>query len=226
MTPSVAGPVVPSMARHYALRRIVCSAAMTSRTERIVRVGSQAAYVVAGAGAIALVCIGLFFAAGQPWGILNDVALLVMTAALAPLMLCFYELGGRTPLRLAQAAQTLGWLAVVIWCATQVLMVIGVFAFDYYRAAAGAFAGQSWATVYIGLWIAGANLLAGAWLSWERWLGVLVGIGVVIFSLGLLQGGIETPMTYVGAFAYQVLLPIWAFLMAGRLTDLRRDTRQ
>jgi hypothetical protein len=211
------------MARHYAFRRIVCSAAMTSRTERIVRVGSQAAYVVAGAGALALVFIGLFFAVGQPWGSVNDLALLVMTAALAPLMLYFYELGGRTPLRLAQAAQTLGWLAVLTWCATQVLMVIGVVAFDYYRAAAGAFAVQSLATVYIGLWIAGANLLAGPWLAWERWLGVLVGVGAVIFSLGLLQGGIETPMTYVGGLAYQVLLPIWALLMARRLTEVLHE---
>jgi hypothetical protein len=196
---------------------------MTSRTERIVRIGSSAGYVVAAAGALALVFIRLSFAVGQPWGSLNDLALLVMTAALAPLMLCFYELGGRTPLRLAQAAQTLGWLAVLVWCATQVLMLIGVVAFDYYSATTGAFAVQSWATVYIGLWLAGANLLAGPWLSSEGWLGVLVGVGVVLFSLGLLQGGIETPMTYVGGLAYQVLLPIWAFLMARRLMGIWRD---
>jgi hypothetical protein len=190
---------------------------MSIRTQRIVRIGAWAGYVVAAAGALALVFIGLFFAVGQPWGSLNDLALLVMTTALAPLMLSFYELGGRTPLRQAQAAQTLGWLAVLTWCVTQVLFLVGVVAFDYYRPATGAFALQSWATVYIGLWIAGANLLAGPWLSGERWLGVVVGVGVAVFSLGLLQGGIETPMTYVGGLAYQVLLPIWAFFMARRL---------
>jgi hypothetical protein len=195
---------------------------MFTRTQRIVRIGSWAGYVVASAGALALVFIGLFFAVGQPWGSLNDLALLVMTATLAPLMLCFYELGGRTPLRPAQAAQTLGWLAVLTWCVTQVLFLVGAVAFDYYRPAIGALAVQSWATVYIGLWIAGANLLAGPWLSWERWLGVVAGLGVAVFSLGLLQGGIDTPMTYVGGLAYQVLLPLWAFLMARRLTRWRK----
>jgi len=125
------------------------------------RVGSVAGYVVAAAGTVALVTIGLFFWVGQPWGTINDLVLVVMTAALAPLMLSFYELGGATPLRLAQAAQTLGWLAVVAWCLIHLMFVAGAVTFDYTRAATGAFAAESWATVYIGLWIAGANLLAG-----------------------------------------------------------------
>lgn len=187
------------------------------RTQRILTTASRAAYVVAGAGLLALVTIGLFFWVGQPWGTLNDLALLVMTLWLAPLMLAFYELGGWTPTPLAQAAQASGWIAVLTWSAVQVLMVLGVASFDYDTGATGAFAISSVATVVIGLWVAGANLLAGPWLGRPRWLGVVSGIGWVLLAVGLLLGGVSHPLTFVGGIGYTALFPVWAFLMARRL---------
>ena len=82
---------------------------MTDRTARITRISSVAGYVVAVAGVVGLASVWLTQSAGNPGGTVNDIALLVMVGAFAPLMLAFYELGGRTPLRLAQLAQTLGW---------------------------------------------------------------------------------------------------------------------
>jgi hypothetical protein len=187
---------------------------MGSRTERIVAKAATAAYVVAASGAVALVTIALFFWIGQPWGSINDLSLLVMTLALAPLMLAFYELGGWTPTPLAQGAQALGWLAVLTWCGVQALMVIGAVTFDYHHGATGAFAIESGTQVYIGLWIAGANLLAGPWLGRLRWLGVVSGIGWVFLAVGLLLGGQDHPLTSIGGLGYLVLFPIWAFLMA------------
>ncbi len=188
-----------------------------SRTQRIVSTASLAAYVVAGAAAVGLVTIGLFFWIGQPWGTINDLSLLVMTLAIAPLMLAFYELGGWTPTPLAQAAQASGWIAVVAWCVVQGLMILGVVTFAYNAGARGAFAVEVAAQIVIGLWIAGANLLAGAWLNRVRWLGVATGIGFVVLAIGLLLGGQNHPLTYVGGIGYEIILPIWAFLMARRL---------
>jgi hypothetical protein len=196
----------------------------SSATQRIVRRASLAADVVAGAGLLALVTIGLFFWLGQPWGTINDLALLVMTAALAPLMRAFWELGGLTPTPLALVAQVSGWIAVITWCVIQALMIIGVVPFDYSGPAEGAFAIQSVALAVIGLWIAGANLLAGSWLNWLRWPGLLSGIGFVLFAGGLLVGGVDHPVTVAGGLAYLVLFPIWAFLV-GRLLAARGDVR-
>ena len=177
----------------------------------------MAAYLVAGAGLVALVTISLFMWVGGLWGPLNDLSLLVMTLALGPLMLAFWELGGLTPAPLALAAQVSGWIAVLIWCAVQVLMIVGVVDFDYHTGAVGPFAVEAVALVVIGLWIGGANLLAGPWLNWNRWLGVVSGIGFVIFAIGLLLGGVDHPLTYVGGIGYQLVFPIWAFLMGRRL---------
>jgi hypothetical protein len=185
-------------------------------TQRIVRRAAVAAYAVGGAGLLALVTIGLFFWLGQPWGTINDLALLVMTAALAPLMLAFWELGGLTPTPLALVAQASGWVAVIVWCAIQALMIVGVVAFDYSGPARDAFAIQSVVLAVIGLWIAGANLLAGSWLNWLRWPGLLSGIGFVLFAGGLLTGGVDQALSVAGGLAYLILFPSWAFLM-GRL---------
>ena len=186
-------------------------------TRRIVRRAEVAAYVVAGAGLVAAVTIGLFFWIGQPWGTINDLALLVMTAALAPLMLGFWELGGLTPTPLALAAQVIGWLAITAWCVVQALLILGVLTFVFDAPATGGFAIEAVATAVIGLWVAGANLLAGRWLNRIRWLGVLSGIEFVIFSVGLLLGGAYHPLTIVGGIGYQFVFPVWAFLMGRHL---------
>jgi len=198
------------------------AAGRSSSTQAIVAGAALAAYVVAGAAVVGLVTIGLFLWIGQPWGTINDLALLVMTLALAPLMLAFYELGGWTPTPLARLAQASGWLAVLIWSVSQLLMITGVATFDYRRAATGVFALQTVALIVIGLWVAGANLLAGPWLSWVRWLGVVSGLGFVVLGIGLLAGGVDHPLTLLGGIGSEVVLPIWAFLMARLLGRLAR----
>jgi hypothetical protein len=189
-----------------------------SRTERIVNAAVLGAYVVAASGVVAVVTIGLFFWIGQPWGTINDLALLVQTLALGPLMLAFYELGGRTPTRLAQAAQATGWVAILIWTVVHLLMIGGVVSFDYDAAAVGPYAVWTVAVIVIGLWIAGANLLAGPWLGRLRWLGMVSGLGWVLIGLGLLLGGMDHPLSFVGGIGYQLVFPIWAFLMARGLS--------
>jgi len=189
-------------------------------TQRIVARAAVAAYVVAGAAFVGLVTIGLFFWIGQPWGTINDLALLVMTLALAPLMLAYYELGGWTPTPLARVAQAGGWIAVLTWGLVQALFIAGVVDLDYRSPATGAFAVQSGALVVIGLWLAGANLLAGPWLSWVRWLGVVSGLGFVALGIGFFFGGLYHPLNFAGGIGYQVVLPIWALLMARLLGRL------
>jgi hypothetical protein len=193
---------------------------MSASTRGIVRRAVVAANVAAAAGLAALVTIVLFFTAGQPWGTLNDVSLLVMTAAIPVLMLAFWELGGLTPTPLALVAQVSGWIAVIAWCVTQALFIAGVVDFDYQRAATGALAVESVALIVIGLWMAGANLLAGPWLNATRWFGLAAGLGFVLLPLGMLLGGVDHPLTYAGGVGYSLVFPVWAFLMGRHLSAI------
>lgn len=69
-----------------------------STMERVRR-AQLAGYVAAIAGAAALVAFALFSAYRQPFGTLNDLLLLVMTASIAPIMLGCYELATRSSFR-------------------------------------------------------------------------------------------------------------------------------
>jgi hypothetical protein len=202
---------------------VIPSPLMSGSTQRIVRRAVIAAYLIAAAGLLAAVTITLFFAIGQPWGTLNDIALLVMTAALPVLMLAFWELGGLTPTPLALVAQISGWIAVAVWCVVQALMIVGAAAFDYDDAATGGLAVEAVALVVIGLWIAGANLLAGSWLNAIRWFGLVSGLGFVLLPIGLIVGGVNHPLTYAGGVGYSIAFPVWAFLMAKHLGTLLRS---
>jgi len=185
---------------------------MSNRTRRITRIGSMAGYVVAASGAIALIGFVLALGPDQPWQTINDLVLLVLVAALAPLMLSFYELGGLTPTRLAQLAQTLGWASVLTFCTIQLLQrPFGV----RIEVPSGSFTIACLALGYIGLWIAGANLLAGRWLGLERWLGVIAGLAVAVVAASLLlYGGADNPWTRLSGIGSLILVPTWAFLMA------------
>jgi hypothetical protein len=183
--------------------------------------GASGALWVAVAGGIALAAIGLFFWIGQPFGTINDIALLVMTLSLGPVMLAHYELGGIVPLWPARLSLGGAVAAAVAWSLIQVAMIAGIVTFDEERAATGAFAVSSLLQVVIGLWIAGASLLAGRWLPITvRLFGIVAGTGTVVMSIGLLLGGLNHPLTYAGGIGYQVVLPIWAYLL-GRVFRTR-----
>jgi len=182
-------------------------------TRDIVRRASIAGWVIGAAGLVALVSILLFIWFGQPFGLFNDLGRIVMTAAIPFLMLAFWELGGLTPTPLALVAQAIGWLACAVWCVTHLLFVAGVVTIDYSKPATGAYAVEAVALVVIGLWIAGANLLAGPWLPRIRWLGVLTGVGLALYALGIVLNGADGALVYIGGLAYLDLLPIWGLLM-------------
>jgi hypothetical protein len=193
-------------------------------TRAVVSRASAAGLVIAVAGFLALVALVLFFTAGQPWGTVNDLLLIITVGALPVLMLAFWELGGLTPTPLALAAQALGWLAAATWCVTHLLFVTGFVDIDYDTSAAtGAYLVESAALVYIGLWIAGAALLAGPWLTAIRWVGVAVGLGIAVYGLGTIVSGPAGTLTYLGAMAYLLLFPAWGCLMS---VYLRRTARE
>jgi hypothetical protein len=192
-----------------------------SREDRL-RLAQTGGYIIAAAGLVAAIAIGLFFSIGQPWGTLNDLALLVMTLALAPVMLGAYELGGRTPLMPARLSLASGLGAIILWSLVQVAMVAGVVSFDYGAPATGSFAISSVLEIAIGAWLIGAPLLAGPWLpTIHRLVGTLSGIGWVLLGLGLLLGGVNHPLTYIGGIGYQLLFPVWGLLMGRRFGILR-----
>ena len=182
--------------------------------------GASGALWAAIAGVVALVAIVLFFTVGQPFGTINDLALIVMVLSLGPVMLAHYELGGVVPLWPARLSLAGAVAAAAGWSALQLAFVLGLVDFDYDHPATGAFAVSNLLQLVIGLWIAGASLLAGTWLPMTvRLLGIVAGVGTALLSLGLLLGGSSHPLSYAGGLGYLVVLPTWAFLLGRVFAD-------
>jgi hypothetical protein len=187
---------------------------------RIARVrGAEAGgYSIALAGLMAIVGI-----VGAP-GALYVLSMAVMVLALAPVMLGFYELGGRAPLAPARVAFAVGVAAVVLFVGMMVALAAGVVTFDEARGAEGAFAITAACMLVIGLWLIGATALAGQWLRpVGRWLGLVCGIGFALAGTGLLLGGSEHSLTTVGGIGYQLLFPIWGLLVGRGFTAIRSE---
>jgi hypothetical protein len=189
-----------------------------------VRSAATAAGIAAIAGGVAAVLLVLFFVIGQPFGTLNDVALVVETLAIGPIMLGSYELGGVTPLWPARFSLASGIAATLVWSAIHLAFIAGLVRFDYAAPAAGAFLAENIALLVVGLWLTGAPPLAGPWLPGRlRVLGALAGLGFVVTALGLILGPPDRPLTFAviewlraaGGIAYLVVFPIWAWLMRG-----------
>jgi hypothetical protein len=186
--------------------------------------GASGALWVGIAGVVALVTITLFYTVGQPWGTINDIAYLVMLLSLGPVMLAHYELGGIVPLWPARLSLAGAVAAVAAWAVVQVAFIAGFVEFDYTQAATGAFALSSLLQIAIGLWIAGASLLAGSWLPLGvRVLGIIAGAGTLAMSVGFLLGGLTHPLALGGGVGYGLVLPIWAFLLGRVFAAQARD---
>jgi hypothetical protein len=189
----------------------------------VVRRAARAGVVVGVAGLVALASSLVHSLPGPPmFATISDLALVVEFGAVAFLMLAFWELGGLTPTPLARLAQAGGWIATAVWCITQVLHIAGVVELAYGTSGLGADEVQLVAQVVIGLWIAGASLLAGRWLTpGLRLLGIVTGLAVCMVFLRGLELNVD-----VAAFAYLVLLPVWALLMARHLAGLLGEERR
>ena len=188
-----------------------------------VRNGAAAAMLVAIAGAVGLAAALLFIAVGQPFGTISDAAALVMIAALAPVMLAHYELGGPVPLWPARLSLGGSAVAVLGWAVVQAAIVLGLFTVNTDAPATGGWELQAVLQGVIGLWISGASGLAGRWLPpVVRTLGIVAGVGVALMAAGVIRGGFPDPLTNVGGVGYQIVLPIWAYLL-GRVFRARES---
>jgi hypothetical protein len=190
---------------------------MAGRVERS-RWAELGGYAIALAGLIAIVSI--VAAPGAPYVF----SMAVMGLALAPVMLGFYELGGRAPLGPARVALIIGVAAVLLFAALTIALAVGLVTFDETRAAAGAFAITAICMLIIGLWLVAATALAGQWLTpAKRWFGFVCGLGFGLAGVGLLLGGSQHSLTTVGGIGYQLLFPIWGVSIGRRFGAIRSE---
>lgn len=151
-------------------------------------------------------------------------SLAVMVLGLMPVLLAFYELGGRAGLIVAR-----GWISAAILAALAIggaflAFAGGVVAVDASRVEGPlAFFGVALFALYA-LSLGGASVLAGQWLTAiPRWLAVIAALFSAVTAIGVVLGG-GNPLASGGGLGFQLLVPIWG-LVIGRLFSTIRSER-
>ncbi len=159
---------------------------------------------------IALITISLFFAIGQPWGTINDVASFVQWAAAIPLVIVIYQ-SQRAHTHLALFVAVLGLAALITACGLTVLLLAQVLTFQQQgtpTAVAGGVFGL-WLVLTAALWL-GGSLLPGPLLA----LMAVAGIGTVIGIVGFVAFGSSHWLTYAGGAVGGLAYPAWGYWLA------------
>ena len=156
---------------------------------------------------IALITISLFFAIGQPWGTINDVASFVQWAAAIPLVIVIYQSQQARAL-IALFVAVLGLAALIVACGLTVLLLAQVLTFQQQgtpTAVAGGVFGL-WLVLAAALWLGGSPL-PGPLLA----LMAVAGAGTVAGVVGFVGFGSSHWLTYAGGAVGGLAYPAWGY---------------
>jgi len=172
-------------------------------------VGRRAAQAAAVLSVGGVVTLGIFFAAGEPWGTINDWLTIALAGATVPIAI---DLAGRNrrsaPLMIGAGLDIVG---AAITSAFTALLITRRMTFE--ESLPGVMSGQA----LIGCWLVLVGL--AAWSEPETrplaGFAIVGGAGLLAAALGLTTGGMESPVAALGFVASIVGMPAF-YAMLGR----------
>jgi hypothetical protein len=155
---------------------------------------SWSALVAAAATVVGAALLALFFARGEPWGTLNDVASIVLMLATIPVAVRLAEIEARSAPGLAEATAAIGIIGMLAATAAQAALVLRLGSYRGllpYTLGAGAIVG----TWYLLVGVLGA---AGGMPGPLVVLAVAAGIGYIAIGYGFWRGNERHPASVAG----------------------------
>ena len=166
-------------------------------------VGSSA-LVAAVATVVGAVFLGLFFAKGQPWGTLNDVASVILMLATIPVAVALGLLGTDAFGALAWLVTAIGLVGMVGAAAAQLLLVARV------RTYAQLLPWTLGAGAVVGVWYLLVGLLGLGFVGTRNYpvaligLAIASGIGFIAIGYGFWRGNERHPLSIAGGLTLLV----------------------
>jgi hypothetical protein len=167
-----------------------------------------AALLAAVATIVGAVTLGLFFARGQPWGTINDVASIVLMLATIPVAIAIAD-HSRPWVSWATAAAAVGVVGMIGASVAQALLVVGRFSYRQllpWTLGFGAVVG----TWYLLIGFGGIRSPMFPDSPGPDELAIASGIGFLALGYGFLRGNERHPLSIVGGLV--VLVASTAFL--------------
>jgi len=171
--------------------------------------------VAAAATVIGAVFLGLFFARGQPWGTLNDLASIVLMVATVPVALAIAAIESDAFTTLAWLAAAIGILGMAVATVAQTLLVLRIRSYEALLS-----------------WTLGGGAIVGVWYLLVGGLGVIhlgpllaglalvSGLGFLAIGYGFAAGGQRHPLAAVGGISLLVASSAFLGVLGWRLVSV------
>ncbi len=169
------------------------------------------AYIAAGATIFGFVTFVIFFIVGDPFGVMNDIASVVIGLTSIPILIALHNLHKTKYAPLSWATLSIGIVSLIVAVATQTMLVMKIIKYEQTVPAT------------IGFGIFGVSLMLFGYMSYTQstftrkvavW-GIFAGLGYFLVVVGFLLGQQNHPLSYVGGLISVIAFPTWA-IMLGR----------
>ncbi len=168
------------------------------------RLVGWSAYVSAAATIIGAVTLVIFFSAGDPFGIMNDISSVVIGLTGIIILFAMYQLHRSVAPVISLVAFAVGALAMLTAAVLQTLLVTIRLDFGVITTYTFGVFGAS-LVVYGYLVIANKTLPRGL-----GWWGIVAGAGYILVTTGFILGGPNSNLTYIGGLTSVIAYPTWA----------------
>jgi hypothetical protein len=173
------------------------------------RLLSWCAYIAAGATIFGFITFVVFFIVGDPFGIMNDVASVVIALTSIPILIMLHTLHRTGSIVLSWTALLVGIASLIVAAITQTMLVLKIIKYEQTIPAT------------IGFGIFGVSLMLYGYLSYTQgtftrniavW-GILAGLGYFLVIVGFLLGQQNHPLTYIGGLMSVIAFPVWTIML-------------
>lgn len=175
----------------------------------IVGVAGWCGYIAAGATIFGFVTFVAFFIVGDPFGIMNDIASVVIALTSIPILIALHQLHQMNYSASSWFALVIGIAALLVAAIAQSMLALKIIKYEQTLPAT------------IGFGIFGISLMIHGYLSRigetlprkiSMW-GIFAGLGYFLVIVGFMLGQQNHPLTYVGGLMSVIAFPTWAIML-------------
>ncbi len=175
----------------------------------LIQFAGRCAYIAAGATIFGFLTFVIFFIVGDPFGIMNDIASVVIALTSIPILITLHLLHKTRNRLLSWTALLVGIAALLVAAFTQSMLVLKIIKYEQTVPAT------------IGFGVFGISLMLFAYMSYIQgtftrkvavW-GIFAGLGYFLVIVGFLLGQQNHPLTYIGGLMSVIAFPVWAIML-------------
>lgn len=183
----------------------------TTQPRSLRQIAGWCAYVSAGALVIGMVTLVTFFIVGDPFGIMNDIASVVIALSSIPVLLALHQLHRPVNPLLSWMALVLGVFSLLVAALTQSMLVLKIIPYEQTAPATIGFGLFGVALMVYGMVAYTSQIFPRKLSVW----GTLAGLGYALVTVGFLLGQQDHLFSYIGGLMTVIAFPTWA-IMLGR----------